>query len=277
MSIAFSAPLPTSQFLDKTTGCISREWYLFLINILASVGGGTVTQPLDGLDILEAIDDSSDLDDQLPNLSNQIDSNERLIHIGETEANLATFSNVQDVSLLLDQIESPITIPDSEIFFSYEEPSGLATSQDVSDALLLANLELEKESDILIGTFTPTLISSGGGVPTYTTQLGRFTKIANRVLLTIRIDLSNVGTLAAGNLSISNLPYTSNTIANNSNALSVLCNTLALTAASMIQADIASNSSQVDIFRYAAGTLTQLAVADLTNTSVLIISGQYEV
>jgi hypothetical protein len=40
------------------------------------------------------------------------------------------------------------------------------------------------------GTFTPTIV---GTTPTYTTRTGRYTKIGNRVLFTIRLTINNVG------------------------------------------------------------------------------------
>jgi len=55
--------------------------------------------------------------------------------------------------------------------------------------------------------WTPTLISSGGGVPTYSTQTGQLIRIGNLIQATFFITLTALGTLAAGTLSIGNLPY----------------------------------------------------------------------
>lgn len=58
------------------------------------------------------------------------------------------------------------------------------------------------------GTFTPTVSGDGtAGAGTYTTQVGRYTKIGHRVFFDIRVGWSaHTGT---GNLLISNLPFTS--------------------------------------------------------------------
>jgi hypothetical protein len=56
------------------------------------------------------------------------------------------------------------------------------------------------------GTFTPTF-SGGVGVPVYTTQLGRYTKIGRVVYFQINIKLTS-GVAAAGQIQFSGLPFT---------------------------------------------------------------------
>jgi hypothetical protein len=56
------------------------------------------------------------------------------------------------------------------------------------------------------GTFTPTF-SSGVGLPVYTTQLGRYTKIGRVVYFQIDIKLTS-GVAAAGQIQFSGLPFT---------------------------------------------------------------------
>lgn len=55
--------------------------------------------------------------------------------------------------------------------------------------------------------WTPTLVSSGGGAPTYTTQTGSYIKVGKKVTFAGRITLTNKGTLGAGTLTIA-LPFT---------------------------------------------------------------------
>lgn len=57
------------------------------------------------------------------------------------------------------------------------------------------------------GTFTPILISDGGGVPTYTQQVGLYTKIGNFVYIQGRLTISALGTLGAGGLYFGGLPF----------------------------------------------------------------------
>ena len=56
-------------------------------------------------------------------------------------------------------------------------------------------------------TWTPILISSGGGAPTYTAQQGVYVKVGQLVFINGRIVLATLGTLAAGSLTVS-LPLT---------------------------------------------------------------------
>jgi hypothetical protein len=55
------------------------------------------------------------------------------------------------------------------------------------------------------GTWTPTLANIGTG--TYATNTGSYTKIGNRVYLTVVLDINTVGT-ASGDLQINGFPFT---------------------------------------------------------------------
>lgn len=47
----FTIPIPKSPFIDQRTGLISRDWYLFLVNLFTAIGTGTTgttTQVLHG-------------------------------------------------------------------------------------------------------------------------------------------------------------------------------------------------------------------------------------
>ncbi len=49
--VTFVIPSPKSQFLDKETGLISRDWFIYLSNLLNAIGNGitgTTTQVLHG-------------------------------------------------------------------------------------------------------------------------------------------------------------------------------------------------------------------------------------
>ena len=66
-------------------------------------------------------------------------------------------------------------------------------------------------SDYEEGTFTPTLVSVGAGAPTYTSQVGRYTKIGRQVTVLIQITLASKGTLSAGDQIVvptASLPFT---------------------------------------------------------------------
>jgi hypothetical protein len=57
------------------------------------------------------------------------------------------------------------------------------------------------------GTWTPTIASTGGGAPTYTTQQAGYVKVGYGVWFTIHITTATIGTLAAGNITITGLPF----------------------------------------------------------------------
>jgi len=58
------------------------------------------------------------------------------------------------------------------------------------------------------GTWTPTIYgSSTAGSPTYSQQIGRYTKIGNKVIAAARIDISAIGGMT-GNVTFGGLPFT---------------------------------------------------------------------
>jgi len=70
------------------------------------------------------------------------------------------------------------------------------------------------------GTFTPTVSFSGGGSVTYYLRLGTYTKIGRQVTVNLMVNFSdNTG---SGNVSIGNLPFTSNSTTNYRLAGSIL-------------------------------------------------------
>jgi len=121
------------------------------------------------------------------------------------------------------------------------------------------------------GTWTPTLVSSGGGAPTYTLQQAAYTQIGNRIMFNINLVLSGLGTLAAGTLTIAGLP----TAAAATVSLATAFQSLAVGATTATAATTANASTVITLYKFAAGSLTQLADTDLQATSQFIISGTY--
>lgn len=128
---------------------------------------------------------------------------------------------------------------------------------------------------IFDGTFTPTVLSSGGGTPTYSTQYGSFTKIGGRVLFEINIQLATLGTLAAGNVSVQGTPFTVNAAANNKPTFSVLASNLNAGVTQPPLADTVEGTTSIRLFTYAAGAVTQMTVANLGATAIIRISGSF--
>lgn len=127
------------------------------------------------------------------------------------------------------------------------------------------------------GTFTPTLVSSGGGAPTYSNQVGTYTVIGNRVTFNCAVTLATYGTLAAGNLTIAGLPFTSDATPANATACSVGCFDLDATAITDIQAQITSGAAVITLLKYAAGARSNLTKANTSSTAGFRISGSYQV
>jgi hypothetical protein len=125
------------------------------------------------------------------------------------------------------------------------------------------------------GTFTPTITgSTAAGTGTYTSQVGRYTKIGNRVYFTAYIVwTAHTGT---GNMRVGALPFTSNSTSLNYNAVSVWNQNIALTAANLIQAYVEVNSTIVVLTQYPTGGGTSTAVP-MDTAANIIVSGHYEV
>ncbi len=127
------------------------------------------------------------------------------------------------------------------------------------------------------GTFTPTLISTGGGSPTYGVQVGFYTRIGNRVLFNLKLTISALNTLAAGTLNIGGMPVTSNATANNAPVLAVQANNLGATAVTTITCSVVTNSTTLALGKYAAGSNSALTQGDITGTAIFNVAGHYQV
>lgn len=149
--------------------------------------------------------------------------------------------------------------------------SGITLTTNAStDTVTVTNSEATSTS-----TFTPTLVSSGGGTPVYSVQFGTYWLSGNIVHFSIRIVLSSTGTLASGTLTIAGLPFTVANVSNYNPVYVTNANSLAAGATTAITSGSGANSTSITVSRYSAGTATQLAVADLTNTSAFTIAGWY--
>lgn len=257
-------PRPDSDFIDQRTGKISREWYLFLVRPYLTTTSAPST---DDLQTQIELNDAFDLSDLVPPLLLEIGTVETLLW-SQDELPPAALENAQ----LLVPEPDPVPTLNQDSYLLHDDP---VPDQQLID--LLAALELEPLPIASRGLFMPGLASSGGGTPTYNIQLGRYTKIDNRIFFTIRVRLATLGTLAAGNVTITGLPYLSETTTNNNNALSIFLAALGATSATQIMAVVGPNATVITLARFAAGVRTILTVADLSGTDDFTISGQYEV
>lgn len=124
------------------------------------------------------------------------------------------------------------------------------------------------------GTFTPTVVSTGGGAPTYSTQYGSYTKIGDRVFVTVRVVLATLGTLGAGGVEVAGLPFTVANVTGNIPTWS-FSGTGFRAAVNSMQAFSINNTTNIRPTRLTSGTQSQIQVSELTGTSVFNLTGFY--
>jgi hypothetical protein len=145
---------------------------------------------------------------------------------------------------------------------------GIDFSADPSAAGMTSELLDDYEE----GTFTPT-IDFGGGTTgiTYSQQVGIYTKTGRNVSFSIWIVLSSKGS-STGVLSINALPFTSN--ANVST--SIFADSFGATVNTLVMY-LGASGTTIFPYKLAVGAITRLTDADLTNTSNMMIAGNYSV
>ena len=127
------------------------------------------------------------------------------------------------------------------------------------------------------GTFTPVLLFNGANVGmTYGTQLGRYTKIGNRVYFNAYIYPINKGS-STGAVAISGLPFTSNSTSGNAHALSVFLNTFTFGVSLHPTARIIPSATSIQIYFMTTGTAAQMVDTQVNVVSEFTVTGFYEV
>ena len=124
------------------------------------------------------------------------------------------------------------------------------------------------------GTFTPTVQSAGGGTPTYTTQIGNYTRVGNTVTFQAHVQLATLGTLAAGNLRIS-LPVSSTVATSQAISIGRISNmTTAIVSATAVTSGAFAYGN---IFQRTAASTgeAQTAIANISGTFLLYYGGTY--
>jgi hypothetical protein len=131
--------------------------------------------------------------------------------------------------------------------------------------------------DYETGTFTPTISgSTSAGTGTYSGQLGRYTKIGNRVSVDILLIWSaHTGT---GDMQVTDLPFTIKNIVSgyNPSAIIGVASDITLTASNVMAGVGITNTSYIRLDQYPVGGGTQTRVSIDTSAS-LAISINYEV
>jgi len=127
---------------------------------------------------------------------------------------------------------------------------------------------------VVNGTWTPVLQFGGGSTGiTYSVQSGRYTRIGSMVLVSANITLTSKGT-STGSASITGLPIAAAGSSSFNYALQVVASgTSGIT--SLCDGNLLGGSSSISL---ATGTgATSVTDANLTNTSIIFLSGVYDV
>ena len=133
------------------------------------------------------------------------------------------------------------------------------------------------------GTFTPTVLDtslSAAEGQAYTTQVGRYTKLGNRVTIQIRVQISDLGCLTTGDsLVVGGLPFTTLNLASSEASFVVgTGGTLAIAAGVTVTGLSGINVSYINMNLWDATTgVTSMLVSELSADGRLHITGIYEV
>ena len=127
------------------------------------------------------------------------------------------------------------------------------------------------------GTFTPTIIgttTAGTGTYSANSQIGRYTKIGNRVYFTIYLVwTAHTGT---GNMSVAGLPFTSIATAGTFNALSTWYQNITMTALNLLTAYVNVNATTIALAQTPVGG-GAATVIPMDTAGSLMLTGHYEV
>ncbi len=177
-----------------------------------------------------------------------------------------------------------------------EDPLNLAGDVDVATgktlsadglkfpATQVASADGNTQDDYEEGSWTLTVadqtLDGTGEGQGYSVQVGRYTKIGDRVFFTGRVEVSDLGTLTSGDsIRVMGLPFTSLSTANSHTPVYVGWATgLAVTASENITGYIAPGTAHIDLSLWdATGGITPFLVSELSADGFLNVAGHYGV
>lgn len=122
--------------------------------------------------------------------------------------------------------------------------------------------------------WTPGVTFGGAAVGvTYTSQSAAYTRIGNRIFFNVFILLSSKGS-STGAVLVTGLPVVSGWGAHQPCSLRVT-NVTSGVGDTTLMAAVVNSATTIALFDISGGSITALTEADLTNTSLIEISGQY--
>lgn len=157
--------------------------------------------------------------------------------------------------------------------------SGRSGTEPAAASTFTGGLQFAPEADIMgvyeEGTFTPTAYgSTTAGTQTYSNQVGRYTRIGNRVFFDIEVRLSSTSS-ATGGLRVGGLPFVSENVSLKYSSVSVafwsgLTNEVS-------GGSIAPNADYIDLYRSTTGSASTVNASELTSSTILRMTGSYQV
>ena len=121
------------------------------------------------------------------------------------------------------------------------------------------------------GTFTPTITFGGGSTGiTYSTQIGSYTKIGNKVFYFIYIVLTSKGS-STGGLNVIGMPFTSSGSNAYVPASSFVASMASLSSNLMIRSFPAS--TQLDVYQIVSSTYSGIDNTNITNSTFFQVAG----
>ena len=128
------------------------------------------------------------------------------------------------------------------------------------------------------GSFTPTLTTSGGGVPSYAAQYGNYEIVGKYCYFSGRVSINALGSLAAGTIQITGLPKVSNsTTLNNQPPVMMSSQNASGGLSSRPTGRVPSGAARVDLYKWAGGSDLQMVLGDITATFEVTFQGRYQV
>jgi hypothetical protein len=123
------------------------------------------------------------------------------------------------------------------------------------------------------GTFTPVIEgTTSAGTGTYGVQVGRYTKVGNRVFYNLYVVwTAHTGT---GNMQLNGLPFTSSAVTNSFAAAASWEQNLAMTAGSIFKAYTATNSTIITLRQLPTGGGASAAIP-IDSAAEIMLSGHY--
>lgn len=168
---------------------------------------------------------------------------------------------------------------------SIEMSNNITGVNPVGSSVFVGGIQFDPNSTSILnayesGTFTPSLegTSVAGTGWTYVLTQGAYTRIGNRCIFNLRIDLSAVSGDASGNVLVAGLPFTVKN-GNEYRALVQVNGVNLTTAVVSMEGIVIVNTDTIGLLKRTAASTSasNLVIGDLANNTTIFVSGTYTV